>query len=531
MKKVFVLLFICFRTIVSAQTIITVAGGVTGHGGYWGDGGPATNAQFGGIGVIAVDNNNNLFIADGTNRIRRVNAMGIVTTVAGTGTAGYFGDGGLATNAMLNGCDGVRVDDSNNFYIGDVRNFRIRKVSVRTGIISNYVGSGIQGFFGDGGMATAAQINGDGAFCVDHLGNLYLGDLRRIRKVSPSGVITTIAGTGLPGVTDEGVPATTTNIFPEELAVDMLNNIYFSDTTGAIRKINAATGILTRVAGTGDNLISPYSGDGIVATTCHIGPLGIFVDNTGNIYVADHANSRVEKIDTYGIITSIAGTGALGFSGDNGPATAAKLNYVEDVAVDNCGGVYIADFANDRARKINYPPVYTTPSIMLTGISSTSVGSSVTITATVSSAGSSYDIHWMNHGIAFATTTVPSVTYTKGVGTDTITARIVPTGYGCWDSTTSAGHVVSVGTTGITNMANGAGVMVYPNPAHDVVTIKSTSVIESVEVVNMMGQVVISKSSKEKVVLLDIQSLPAGVYFVKVNGLDGYRDGGRFVRE
>ncbi len=191
----------------------------------------------------------------------------------------------------------------------------------------------------------------------DGLGNMYFCDNHKIRKIDTSGIISTFAGTGFAGITGEGVAATATNMYPGNITIDGFGNIYFSDTTYSIRKITAATGIITRVGGTGDNINSPYSGDGIAATTCHIGPLGIYADSIGNIYAADHSNSRIIKIDaSTGIINSIAGTGVPGYAGDGGDATACKLNYPQDVAVDICGNVYIADPYNKVIRKITFNP-------------------------------------------------------------------------------------------------------------------------------------------------------------------------------
>jgi hypothetical protein len=344
-----------------AQNIITIAGGVAGHGSYWGDGGIATAAAIGYFGGLGVDDSGNVYIGDGNNqRLRRVSAVtGIIQTVAGTGVAGYNGDNIQASSAQLNNPGFLSFDNANNLYLADY--FRIRKINYLTDTITTFIGNGTSGCTGDGGAATAATIQ-DEFIVWDNVGNAFVTCGYSIRKVDVSGTVTTIAGSGFPGVTSDGVSATSTNLGAiRGLAVDIHGNIFFSDSTSAIRKISAATGIVTRIAGTADNVWSPYSGDGIQATACHLGTYGIAVDDSGNVYNSDFGNSRIEKIDTFGIIHTIAGTGISGFSGDGGPATAAQISFPENVVLDKCGNVYIADFNNRRVRKVIINPSCTLP--------------------------------------------------------------------------------------------------------------------------------------------------------------------------
>ena len=278
---------------------------------------------------------------------------GIIHTVVGTGTGGYNGDGISATIAQLNAPEAIAMDNLENLYVYDYGNNRIRKIDGATGIISTYAGNGSFGSGGDGGPATNASIDG-GAIALDNEGNLYYTGTRKIRVITRDGMINTFVGNGLSGVTSDGVPATATFIaVVNGIAFDRNDNMYIVDSTRAIRKITRSTGLINRVAGTGDNLYL-YSGDGIAATTCHIGALGIAVDDTGNIYISDQANSRIEKVDTFGIINTNAGIGIAGFSGDNGDATTAKISHPENVVLDRCNNVYIADFNNARVRKITY---------------------------------------------------------------------------------------------------------------------------------------------------------------------------------
>jgi hypothetical protein len=516
---------------VYAQIISTVAGGATGHGSYWGDGGPATMAAFGNLGIIVLNTHGDIYISDGTNRIRKVDGLsGIASTVAGTGTAGFSGDGLTATSAQLNFPTAISIDNFGNLYITDANNFRIRRVDVTTGIIKTICGIGVPGYSGDGGPATSAHIYADGYSCWDKFRNMYLGDNRRIRKIDGTGRITTFAGTGLPGATLDAVPATAANINPEGIWTDTSGNIYFSDTTRAIRKITISSGLLTRVGGVGDNTSTPYCGDGGVATSCHIGPLGICVDVGNNVFIADESNSIIEMVDGYGIIHTVAGNGTLTHTGDGGPATAAGVNWPEGVALDGCGNVYIAEFGSRVVRKVTYPPILTTPTISLSGATAYPIGSTVTVTATVGSAGSSYLIHWLNHGIEFTATTGPSVTYTKPPGTDTITARIVPAGWGCWDSTTSSQHIVSTDVTGVSSV-NEPWCMVYPNPAHTTLTAATPWKEGTLTIYNTIGQTVLAKQFYKRGIPVNVGNLPAGIYMVKITGAESETVITRFIKQ
>jgi Secretion system C-terminal sorting domain/NHL repeat len=359
--KRFICLFVLLSSAICgpAQIITTVAGGATGHGGYWGDGGPATAAQIGIFGGLAVDNRGNIYIADANNfRVRKVDATtGIITTVAGTGTGGYNGDNIQATAAQIGTLAGlVVVDNFGNFYIDDGENNRIRKVDVSTGIITTFAGNGSSGFGGDGGPATNAPADFS-CFGFDISGNVIIETSDyRIRKIDVGGIIHTIGGIGITGYSGDGGLATAAKMNPigYSIAIDMHNNIYMCDSMMCVRKINQSTGIISRVAGTGDHIGYPYSGEGGPATDAHITPIAIAVDDTGNMYLVDGPNQRIEKVDTFGIIQTIAGTGLRGYSGDSGPATNAEVNYPENVTLDECGNVYIADFNNARVRKVTY---------------------------------------------------------------------------------------------------------------------------------------------------------------------------------
>jgi sugar lactone lactonase YvrE len=334
--------------------IRTIAG--SGAQSYSGDGGAATAAALNGPNGVNVDSRGNVYIADSINhRIRKVSAAtGIITTIAGTGTPGYSGDGGPATSAQLYFPFGVALDGSGNVYISDFGNSRIRKVSAVTGLIATIAGTGAPGYSGDGGAATAAQLYTYG-IAVDDIGNVYAADAgnQRVRMISSTtGVITTIAGTGVPGYSGDGGAATAAQLNdPVMVAVDGSGNVYVADkTNNRIRMISAATGLITTIAGTGT---AGFGGDGGAATAAQLfQPVGIGVDASGNVYFTDTQNSRVRKIGVAtGVITTIAGTGVYGYAGEGGSANG--------LAVDRSGNVYVCDLVNNRIRFIDF----TTPLI------------------------------------------------------------------------------------------------------------------------------------------------------------------------
>ena len=333
--------------VVSSGVITTIAG--NGTAGFSGDNGLATSAQISAPNGVAADSSGNLYISDhANNRIRRVSS-GVIITVAGNGTYGYSGDNGPATSAQLAQPYGVAVDSTGNIYIVDGLYDRIRKVS--NGVITVVAGSGTAGFSGDNGPATSAQLSAPNGVAVDAAGNLYIADdeNNRIRKVS-HGVITTVAGNGTGGFSGDNGPAASAQLNePKGVAVDSGGNLYIADSiNGRLRKIS--NGLITTLAGDGT---AGFSGDNGPAASAQLtGPYGVAVDSGGNLYIADSVNNRIRKISN-GVITTVAGNGTSGFSGDNGPATSAQLYLPFGVAVDAAGNLYIADSADNRIRKVS----------------------------------------------------------------------------------------------------------------------------------------------------------------------------------
>jgi len=319
--------------------ITTVAG--TGSQGFSCDNGLANFAQLNDPYGVAVDSAGNLYIADQENNCIRKVADGVIATVAGNGTRGFSGDGGPATGAQLWVPQGVTVDSAGNLYISDMDNHRIRRVS--NGVITTVAGNGTAGFSGDGGPATSAQLQYPQGIAVDYAGNLYIADTgnRRIRKVS-KGVITTVAGNGWPGYSGDNGPATSAMFFPSGIAVDSASNLYISD-SGSERIRKVSNGVITTVAGNGT---AGFSGDGGPATSAGLWtPQGVTVDSAGNLYIADQGNHRIRKVSN-GVITTVAGGGSS--LGDGGPATSAQLD-PEGVAVDASGNLFVAEPFGDAS--------------------------------------------------------------------------------------------------------------------------------------------------------------------------------------
>jgi len=334
------------RVAKSGGNISTFAG--NGGYSYSGDGGAATSAQLNAPHSVAADSAGNYYIADaGNNVVRKVSAGGAITTFAGNGTAAFGGDGAAATSAQLNGPQGVAVDNAGNVYIADTGNSRVREVS--GGNISTVAGSGTPGFGGDGGAATGAKLYSPVGLAVDAKGNLYIADTNNsaIRKVS-NGTISTVAGNGLQGYAGDGGPASSAQLNdPQGVALDSAGNLYITDTLNyAIRQVSP-NGNISTIAGNG---VAGYTGDGGPAKQAQLTyPTGIAVDSAGDIFFGD-AGASVRKIYANGTISTIAGNGSIGYTGDGGPAASASLDGPAGIAVDSRGDVYVADSANNAVR-------------------------------------------------------------------------------------------------------------------------------------------------------------------------------------
>ena len=392
------------RKVDPSGQVSTVAG--SGLVGYSGDGGPATSARLGErVEGLALDGEGNVYIADTDNhRIRRVDRSGTIATIAGTGLWGTQGDGGPATSAGLTAVYGLATDAAGNLYVADTWDDKIRKIDA-SGTITTVAGTGEEGRGGDGGPATEARLDKPRGVAVDAAGNLYIADSDNhlVRRVDPSGTITTIAGTGDRGFSGDGGPATEAALAePHAVTVDSVGNIYIADSgNGVVRRVGA-DGLISTVAGiprapsvgaaelpsgteigfpralapgrSGELFVADSYRDsilrldaaGTIETFVGLGqpdldrPGGAAVDSAGNVFVADSSSHRILKIDTTGIATTVAGSGEQGDSGDGGPARNAAFSFPGDVAVDRDGSIYIADTYNNRIRKVDSGGVLTT---------------------------------------------------------------------------------------------------------------------------------------------------------------------------
>jgi uncharacterized protein (TIGR03437 family) len=350
----------------SSQTITTLAG--NGSASFAGDGGSAGSAALNHPRGIAISSSGTIYISDVDNyRIRRVGPNSVITTFAGNGAFGSSGDGGPALNASFSDVMGLAIDGAGNLYVADAGNRRIRKITTG-GIVTTFAGTGQQGFSGDGGAAVNAMLNRPTSIAFDASGNLYISDSsnQRIRRVAADGTITTFAGNGTEGFSGDGGLAVSASMdFPLGLAADRAGNIYFADANNnRIRKISAS-GVITTAVGNGQGT---FGGDGGPAFLASINiPSDVVVDLAGNLYIADSGNNRIRKVDTNGIITTVAGTGVDGYSGDGGPASQAMLNFPWGVATDAAGGVYVADRLNNRVRTLAGSVVVSAPTLQSDG--------------------------------------------------------------------------------------------------------------------------------------------------------------------
>jgi sugar lactone lactonase YvrE len=337
-----------------AGLITTVVG--NGNAGSAGDGGPASEAKLNYPVDLAFDGDGNLYILDLGNpsnpgRVRKVDTSGRITTVVGGGAPGKAGE---AVLGITFGATGLAVDPQGNVYIaggdGNFTDHRVIRVDP-SGEVTTVVGTGERGHSGNGGPATLATLGVPWDVAVDASGDLFISDGNWIQRVDASGIISTIAGTGEKGFSGDGEPASEARINDARgISVDDDGNVYFVDRGNArVRRIDTS-GVITTIAGNGRY---GYSGDGGPATDARLNrPEHLWVDAHGNVYVADTFNSRIRKIDTAGIITTVAGNGSQSFSGDGGPAKTAGLSKISGVAIGPDGALYIADSGHNRIRRV-----------------------------------------------------------------------------------------------------------------------------------------------------------------------------------
>ncbi|MCU0250147.1 MAG: hypothetical protein MUE61_08065 [Vicinamibacterales bacterium] len=493
--------------------ITTVAGGGTG-----GDGGAAVAAALLQPGAVAVDAAGNLYIADtDAQRVRKVNSStGIITTVAGNGSAGSGGDGGAATAATLNYPVGVAVDSGGNLYITEFFGQRVRRVSSATGVISTYAGNGTQAFGGDGGAATAASLDSPWGVSVDPVGNLYIADSgnNRIRKVTAAtGVISTIAGSSSGFSGDGGLATAATLAEPTDVSVGGDGNFYIVDFgNNRIRKIIASSGIISTVAGDGS---AAFGGDGAQATSAQINqPYGVAADPAGNIYIADSYNHRIRYVAAAtGVISTIAGTGTALFGGDGGLAINASFELPLDVAISGGSDLLIADYGNARVRRLTGRelPVITwaTPSSIVygTALSATQLNATANVTGTLvynPAAGTVLNAGVQTLSVAFTPT--DEVTYSPVSKTVTIDVTKV-TPVITWANPAPISSSTPLSSTQLNATASVAGTFVYTPPAGITLSVGNGQTLSTV----FTPTNTVNYATANKQVTIDVTSgLPTG---------------------
>ena len=409
------------RELTAGGAMVTVAG--NGSCGFSGDGGAGASAQLNSPTGLAVDAAGRLYIADsGNNAIRRV-AAGVISTVAGVGgVPGNDGDGGPAVRARLNLPSGVAVDSAGNLYIADSAVNVIREVRIADGSIVTVAGNGRPGFAGDGGPAASAQLWAPWGVATDPAGDVFIADYYnyRVRKIGTDGNISTLAGNGVSDYRGDGGPASSSQLAqPKAVAVDSSGNLYIADTFGnTVRKVTP-DGTITTFAGTG---LRGFSGDSGPATAAQLNrPRGLAVDSTGNVYISDTDNHRVREVTTDGNINTFAGTGVAGFSGDGAGPASAELSSPSGLALDSSGNLYIADFGNNVVREVSSSIILTiagafNPGYFGDGNTGTNALLNSPASVALDSAGNLYIADYYNHAIRKITLSTKLISTVAGKG-------------------------------------------------------------------------------------------------------------------
>lgn len=431
-----------------------------------------------------------------------------ISTYAGDGISGHMGDGAQATSAEIDNPFYLSTDKLGNVYFVDATNGWLRKVDAISGIITSIAGTGASGFNGDNIQATTANLSNPLGTAEDTAGNIFISDqgASRIRVINASsGIITTVAGNGYPGFAGDGGQATDAEIYyPSGLSIDAAGNLYISDALNArVRMVTKSSGIITTIAGNG---VAGYSGDGGPATAAEIKqPFGNIVDGAGNVYLADGENNVVRMISSTGIITTIAGDSVAGYYGDGGQATAAELNFCYNLAFDPGGNIYIADPNNWVIRELN----------IASGIITTVAGNNA------------YGQGWSGDG---GPAINAELNYPLGVATDLMGNIFIG------DISEQRVRKVSSPTTSILPANNTLTSFLYPNPAGKNLNIAFSQSLTGTNVLmvfDLSGKNVLSyaTSNPASVISLDVSSLSSGLYLLHIENDNGTVSNQKFIKE
>ena len=501
MKNLFFIIFASLMALSytgNSQIINTIAG--TGVNGFNGDHLQATATQLNLVHKVFYAPNGELYIADyGNSLVRKIDARGIITTIAGIGIDGFSGDGGAASLAQISPAD-ITMDVAGNIYIADYANGAVRKINT-AGIITTIAGKSPTplGFSGDGGPATDAELGYVTGVAVDSHGNVYVVDdgNDRVRKISTSGIITNFAGNGTVGVDGDGGPSENAQlVLPLGVNVDHDDNVYISDYTN-IRKVNSL-GIISTIAG---GTIAGYGGDGgpataaLLANTWHVA----FDTRGDNMYIADGSNHRVRKVDSRGIITTVAGIDTFGFNGDGKAATNTMLYGPTGLAVDSNDNLIIVEYDNSRIRKLNvhFAPITGADSVCTT--KTTLMGEATPGGVWSSSDPSIAKVDSLSGLVTGVSNGSVVIRYTIGSTTATYTV---------WVTSSSSCHL-GFGNVGAPENL----IAIAPNPAQNLLNI-SNAAGAAFAVYDLTGREVLSQKISTNQQIIDISGIEIGVYMI-----------------
>jgi sugar lactone lactonase YvrE len=478
--------------------ITTLAG--NGNSGSSGDNGPATNATLREARALRVDRNNNVIFVDGQSRtVRAVNPQGIIRSVAGNGANANSGDGNLGIYASFGAPGGVAVDAQGNLYVTDTNFHRVRRVTASDGRIAHFAGSpmGVAGSQGDFGSATAARLTRPSAIALDAQGNVYIADSgnHRIRRVDISNnTITTYAGNGSASFSGDGGAATLASLNnPTGLAFDAQGNLFIADRSNQrIRRVDALTKNISTVAGTG---AQGFSGDDGPANNAVLNnPSDVAVDSNNNVYIVEQGSHRVRRINAGSqVIKTVAGTGTQGFAGDGGPALQAQFNMPASLAFDALGNLYVGDSANSRVRRIannNAQPGNRAP-VFTSNIGNQTLVKGQTLELVVSASDED------NDSVSFTLQNAPAFATLINANPlqRTATLRLTPTEAGTFNNLQIQ---ASDGKGGVTNSTVFNIAVTEPSPNNRPPTVTANAVATPIEAVSANGgQAVLSGSGSD----------------------------------